>query len=164
MKNSVNVKMIGNWKGAVKTAALLNPVIKKSIVQGQRKYARRLVAIVKKHIISQDLGWKPASASKRGSLLMIDTRDYYTSIRYWQKNYELHVGVPTHLIHGRSGKPIWKIASWQEQGNKRVPKRPLWAPSIKEMGGNKEVANQVQQEITRNLRAISNGAWEIKST
>lgn len=164
MRSSVKVSMLGNWPKAVKTFATLSPVVKRSIAMGQRKYARKLVAIVKGHIIQQDLGWKAASPSKRGSMLMIDTRDYYQSIRYWQKNYELHVGVPEHLIHGRSGQKLWKVATWNERGTKKIPARPLWGPSIKELGGTKQVAIDVRDEIQKNLSILGLGVLEVKKT
>lgn len=160
MRSSVNVKLLGNWPGATKAYALMVPAIRRSVVNGQRRYARRLVAKVKGHIMSQDLPWPPASESKRGQILMIDTREYYSSIRYWQKNYELYVGVPKHFIHGRTGQPLWKVATWQEKGTKNIPARALWGPSIDELGGVTQVSQEVTQEMFKTMAILGTGIFK----
>lgn len=164
MRNAVNVKILGNWKGAVVAYNRMRPEIRKAIVNGQTRYARRLVKVVKGHIIKQDLPWEPASENKRGNMLMIDTSDYYTSIKYWQKNYELYVGVPKHFIHGKTGKPLWKVASWQEHGTKKIPARPLWGPSIEEVGGPTQCFVEVKDSMFSRMAALGVGIWEVSKT
>lgn len=164
MRNSVNVRLLGNWKGAVAAYATMRPEIKRAISLGQRRYARRLVSTVKRHIIAQDLPWAAASRSKRGSVLMIDSRTYYGSIKFWQKNYELYVGVPKHFISPRTGQPIWKIATWQEKGTKNIPARPLWGPSIEEVGGETQCFVEVKDEIFDKLAKLGIGIWQMFET
>lgn len=152
---------MGNWPGAVRAYSMMNPVIKSAIMNAQRRYARRLVSAVKKHIMAQDLPWAPASTGKRGSHLMIDTRDYYESISYWQKDYQLEVGVKKHFIHGKTGQPLWKVAQWQEKGTKNIPARPLWKPTIEELGGSNQCYVEVKTEMFAKLAALGTGVWGV---
>lgn len=156
-KDSLNIeiKKIGNWAGAELQYKNLDRTIKMSLMATERLIANKIKAKVRGHMRNQDLPWREASRSKKGPKLMIETGTYYNSIKVRQLNLAITVGVDKDVIHPRTHQPIWRIARWQENGTKgkhRIPKRPLWEPSIKEVGGSVGIAAALDAALLTALK------------
>jgi hypothetical protein len=153
----IEIKMIGDWRGAKRGLQELPFMVKSSALWGQRKAAERLVKIVKAHINNQDLGWAPRSAntSSNDPRTLVDNEDYYKNIKAWRKNELYYAGVPRDKYNGK-GVRISDYATIHEHGAKGLPARPLWAPSFQEVGGAKGIRAIIVDSIyakVRNLRA-----------
>lgn len=158
----LDVKPFGQWAAALGRASMLDASIKRSIRAGQEKVARKLIKIVKGHILSQDLPWAPLgerTIKKKGhDKIYIDTYSYLQAIKFWQSQHSVHIGIPRNVVHPRTKIPIAEIAIWLELGTKKIPKRPLWEPSIREMGGVQGMNDIVAETLERKL---AKQGWEI---
>lgn len=148
----IEIRKIGNWAGAEYQYKTLERTIKLSLIATERAIANKIRANVRGHMRNQDLPWKAASKSKRGPKLMIETGTYYNSIKVTQAKLMITVGVSKDVIHPRSKQPLWRIARWQENGKGRIPKRPLWAPSIAEAGGKAGIAATLDEALLLALK------------
>ena len=143
----------GNWEYVIASLTRTIPQeVMSSAVWGQRKAAEQLVKIVKNHIMRQDLPWTPKkNPSSSGSWrLYIDTGQYLSSVETWQKNGIRFVGIKPHKHH-KDGVPVSDIAVWMEYGTKHMPARPLWGPSLEDLGGEKGVKRIIEGVIRNKL-------------
>ena len=147
----MEIKPMGNWANTISTVTRISPDIKDAGIKGQMKVAREIVRRVKGHIRNQDLGWKPLSETTQAikSIYGLDSRTlyahggYYNAIEAWQKGSQFMVfaGVKKgKYSRSYGGKKraidIGQVAAVHEfSSGKRVPRRPLWNPTIREMGG-----------------------------
>ena len=161
----ITIKRFGNWAQARRATSTLDKSIKRAIRSAEEKIARRLIKIVKGHILSQDLPWVPLSPTTKNRKghdnVYLDSRFYINSIKFWQKNYVIHIGIPRGVMDADGEVELWKVATWMEKGlpNRGMPPRPLWGPSIKELGGGPQgMANLVKESINRKLRREG---WDI---
>lgn len=146
----------GDWPKAAFLIADLPRTIRRSILYGQEKAVRKLAKIVKNHIISQDLPSLTQNPKKRirngEERVLIDTATYLSSIGVWQKDYTFYVGVKPGLIEP-NGTEISKVAYLLETGTKNIPPRPVWGPSIEEMGGIQGINKIVYLVLAAKLRS-----------
>lgn len=160
-KNSVNFtegeipkikfELFGRWAETMKVLGRLSPEIKEASIKAQMKVGREIVKKVKAHLRNQDLGWAPLDTdyARRKSRLGLDTRTliswgtYYNAIEMWTSGNKhlmmigVRSGIYTRSPNGRKSKlEVAKIAAIHEFARgKKMPKRPLWNPTIAEMGG-----------------------------
>ena len=138
----VKFKLDGRWVGATRLISSLSPDIQLAYMTAQRQIAKRLLRIVKGHIRNQDL-WNgvPLSESTIGrkghDKVYIDTGKYQRSIKIITRGFRIYVGIPKSVTNER-GQSYGDIASMLEygfmaQGKYKVPPRPLWEPSRKEI-------------------------------
>jgi hypothetical protein len=164
----VEIKPIGKWEETIRTIQRLSPAIKAASMQAQLKVAREIVKKVKGHLRNQDLDWRPLDA---GTILAkerygLDTRiliahgAYYNAIEVWQKGSQHMVfagvkkGKMAFSYAGRRRKmDIGQLAAIHEfSSGKRVPRRPLWNPTIREMGGVKGIQKMYTNSLLYHLR------------
>lgn len=136
---TISFTPFGDWDRARIMVKAMPATIRRSMMYGQEKAVRKLAKIVKAHISSQDLSvfsqYPKKKISEHGSnRLLIDSATYWESINVWQSQYTFYVGVKAGLIEP-NGNEIAKVASWLETGTRNIPARPVWGPSIEEMGG-----------------------------
>lgn len=147
----MQIKPIGNWSKVIRTFQTLGPAIKRASIKAQLKVCNEILRKVKGHLRNQDLGWKKLSPgySARKHELGLDPRtliaygNYYHAIEVWQvgSRHMVFVGVKkgkyTSTISGKRSKlDIATIATVHEfSRGKRFPKRPLWNPTVQEIGG-----------------------------
>jgi hypothetical protein len=158
----IQIKMIGNWKGAKRGLEELPLLVKSSALWGQRKAAERLVRIAKAHINNQDLGWAPRSERTNSSdpRILVDNEDYYKSIKAWRKDNIYYAGVPRDKYNGK-GVRISDYATIHEHGSDKMPARPLWAPSFREIGGSKGVRQIIVDSIYNKVKILRSQGFEI---
>lgn len=160
------VKPFGNWAAARNRTSTLPQTIKRSIRAAEEKAAKKLIKIVKNHILNQDLGWvplKPSTVSRKGhDNVYIFSKVYFDSLKFWQKGYTVNIGVPRGVYYPSNlgGEEVWKVAMWMEYGipKRNLPPRPLWGPSIQEMGGKDGLQDIVKDALQRKLKREG---WDI---
>lgn len=147
----IKFELFGQWGRAMRIFAKLGPDVKQSSINAQTKVADEIVKRVKGHLRNQDLGWKrldpdyaarKAEAGVSGKTLMA-YKKYYESIKTWTSGSRSLVmigvkrGIYTRTLGGkRSRLEVATIAALHEfSTGKRLPRRPLWNPTIAEMGG-----------------------------
>lgn len=158
----VNFKFTGRWIGVENALNNLPRELQSASLWGQQKAAEKLVKIAKAHINDQDLGWPPIDkATNSGDpRILVDTEQYYSSIKAWRKNNIYNAGVPT-SVYNKRGVRISDIAMAHEHGLGRVPKRALWVPSIEEMGGSSGVADIVSTAIVNKLLKLRSLGFDV---
>lgn len=167
----VEVELLGDW---MRTRALINGLssaVKAGTRAGQRSAANKLLRVIKRNIRENggSIGWPPLSAryekSKlsrggRSNNLLVMTGLYYRSIHTWNRGNNYYVGVKKRLKHpGSKGRlTVAQIATVLEHGSEsqKIPARPLWRPSFKQLGGTKTIKGlilwHVREEIYRRYK------------
>lgn len=149
------VELVGNWAKVTNLFGKLSPKIKQASVKAQIKVCTEIARRVKAHLRNQDLNWKslnPYYASRKakaglGSKILMNYRTYYDNITVWQKGNQHLVlagvkrGVYTKTLSGkRSAMEVASIATVHEfASGKGAARRPLWNPTIQELGGSKGI-------------------------
>lgn len=141
---------VGDWERVIKEIQRLGPTIKAAGIKAQIRLCNLIMHRVKEHLHNQDLPWAPLSAShiKAKKIKGFSTdilsmsHAYYNAIGVFQKGHQhmVFVGVPRGIygvdIQGnKNPKEIALIAAIHEFSYKDVYKRPLWNPTIEELGG-----------------------------
>lgn len=158
----VSVRPFGNWAAARNRTSKLPQTIKRSIRAAEEKVAKRLIKIVREHIIKQDLNWVPLSdaaiKSKGHNKVYRFTGTYFNSLKFWQKGYSVEIGIPRGVYEPRNGVELWKVATWMELGTTKMPARPIWGPSIKELGGRGGMQDIVADTLREKL---AREGWDL---
>lgn len=177
----IEVKPFGQWKETLKMIGKLDPAIKLASVKAQLKVCNVIKTKVKSHIRLNDLGWtklstKYAARKERVGLdsrILIASGAYYWGIQVWHiptRNLVM-VGVKKGLKSTAFGKrsklDVAQIAAIHEFSNgKRLPRRPLWNPTIEEMGGKKGIQKMYINSLIHWLQQsgikLSNTTLRIK--
>lgn len=159
----INVSFNGNWAGVTLALRTLPLEVAAAAVWGQRKSAETLVKKVKGHINSQDLGWpqKSSQTLSNDPRILVDQGDYYAAIRAWKDGMTYYAGVKSSAINSR-GARIVDYANMNEYGGGRLPARPLWQPTIREMGGNSGFRNIVIMAIYAKVQRLRTLGMDVK--
>lgn len=170
LEGPLTVELYGPWKSEINKLTRAGYNIRQGALIGQRKAGTRLEKLVKSHLQNQDLGIKKLTEKylkrKTGaglnSGILVSTGAYLEAIDTWQENYTQYVGVRRGKLDrtayyksgGKRRIEIAEVATINELGNAlgRPPRRPLWATSLKELGGVKGIRDIVTQSIYTNLR------------
>ena len=154
----IRISMVGDWRGEMRKMRRLAPDIYVSAMWGQEKAAKKLVKIVKDHLMNQDLKWTPLSArtikrKKGNTRMLLDSETYYNNIKAFRKGYIYYAGVKRGVTqpNGIETARVAAIHEFRSLATKGSPRRPLWTPSIAEMGGAKGIRNIVAKAIARKL-------------
>jgi len=144
-------KLFGQWDETIRTLNKLSPTVKECSLIAQTKICNEICKKVKGHLKNQDLNWEPLTDKymKRkeeeglsGDILMA-WGNYYNNIQVWTvgNQHFVYVGVKrgiyTKDVRGkRSRIDVATIAMVHEfSSGIKLPRRPLWNPTIAEMGG-----------------------------
>lgn len=145
---------MGNWSGVMLKLANLDPMIKRAARSSQYVLGRDIISRVKGHLKNQDLGWKKLAKStikrKGHSIALLEYGTYYENIRLWQKDLLVNVGVPQG-VKEKNNTETALMAAFHEYGAKGVPKRPLWNPTFREMGGSEGIRVRLVRGIKNYL-------------
>lgn len=165
---------VGDWSGVIGFFNGMGIEVKKKTIQAQydicKEIKRRLIG----HILSQDLGWAPlAPRTQRKKKnhktdAYIDTELYMKSIKVWKDGNKAYVGIKKGVVYKRKGGNVTldRVARWMEYGTtgrSQQPARPLWAPTIDEVGGAEGIRDFVVDAIFRRLKWLA-GKKPIKIT
>jgi len=157
----IEFKMEGNWSVPGDALRNLPKTLKSAGREAQKKTAEKIVKIAKRHIDKQDLGWKPRSerTNSADSRVLVDTEAYYRSIKAWKQGDSYLAGVPLGATNSK-GVPIIIYALAHEYGYK-VPRRPLWGPTYKEIGGRKGVKDIIKLAVAKKLLSLKRKGFKI---
>lgn len=174
----LEIALFGDWDKAIRMLNGLGPKIKKSSIAAQLKVCKEIQRRVKAHIRAQDLGWAPLSETygrrKReaglGSKTLFAYGTYYNAIDVWQKGNQHFVyvgvkkGIYTRDLRGRRTKmDVATIAALHELGSgKKLPRRPLWNPTIKEIGGTRGIKSMYLKSLKYWLRIYGVKTVDLK--
>lgn len=158
-KDSVTYSKIGPWEAAGEFVRSLPQHLRRSAMTAQEKAARRYLRIIKTHLELQDLPWAPHSSkySNRTGKILVDSGHMKKAIRYWQYKYVVYIGIKRGIKHRENGQELADIASFHEYGTSKMPARPLFAPSLEEMGGASGVANIIVKKMEEVLTFKASG-------
>lgn len=106
---------------------------------GLKQMALKMEGTAKKHMGRQDLGWialKPSTLAQKARLglsehTLIATSTYFQSITGYVKGGKALAGVKRQ-VKSNEGQLLANIAKIHEYGGGKIPKRPLWLPTITE--------------------------------
>lgn len=160
------VKKIGNWDGAIDFFKQMGYRVKTVSLQSQQEICKDLRDRVIKHILAQDMGWEPLAKSTQRiknqnhkTDVYLDTELYIHNIITWRVGNTFLTGIKKGIAYNRKGSfaNVDRIAALNEFGSAgdRVPVRPLWEPTIMELGGPKGIQNYVANKIYLKLKAQS---------
>lgn len=163
--NSVTIKKVGDWKGATKFLSSMGYEVKAKTLQAQYEICKKLKGIVVKHILDQDLNWEPLAPTtiknknKNKNQILIDTEVYINNIKVWKEAGVAKAGVKKGVMYRRANGAIAldRVAALLETGTTKMPARPLWEPSINELGGKEGIRQFVVDAIYRRLKWLSRG-------
>lgn len=158
----LDIQFDGNWLGVDVAFKSLPEAVRSSATWGQRKAAELLVKKVKNHINRQDLGWAPRSVKTHSGdpRTLVDEEAYYSAIRAWKTGNSYNAGVSANAYSAR-GISIAYYALLQELGTGDIPRRPLWEPSFREIGGNKGIKKIVVTSIYDKIKKLRAAGLEI---
>ena len=147
----IEFKLFGQWDETIRVLNKLSPTIKECSLIAQMKICKDICKRVKAHLKNQDLNWQPLSQAYKkkkseaglDSGILIAYAQYYNNIEAWQKGNQHYAfvgvkkGIYTKNLRGkRSRLDVATIAAVHEfSTGRKMPKRPLWNPTIAEMGG-----------------------------
>ena len=154
------ITKIGNWVAAETKLAAIGGLVMSSAVYGQRNAAEKLVAIVRGHIDHQDLGWPAVLQDSGDPRILVDSELYRNSIKAWKSGTVYYAGVPTSVKYPK-GNRVSDVAIMHEFGTNRMVERPLWGPSIKELGGSKGVRKIVAGAIASKIVKLRAAGFSV---
>ena len=131
----------GDWRKVQVLIGKLSKTFKEAQIEALTKVGLFAESRAKKHISSQDLGWKPLKPETKrnkqrdgySTSILVHTSAYFQSITSWRKGDTVYVGVKK-VARGKEGENIANIAKIHEYGapKNNIPARPLWRPVLKE--------------------------------
>ena len=166
----IKFELFGEWEKTMSIMKRLGPTVKVASVIAQMKVGKTIAVKVRNHIRNQDLGWtalsekyaiKKSNAGLQSGTLMA-YNNYINAIKVWQSGNKHLVmvgvkrGIYTREANGKRSKiEIAEIAGIHEFSNgNRVPRRPLWNPTITELGGAKGLQKMYINTLAWHLREM----------
>lgn len=164
----VEISLFGDWDKTIRIIQKLGPSIKQASIKAQLKVCKEIQKVVKAHLRNQDLGWKQLSPEYEAKKeqkgldhrILMAWGTYYDSIEVWRKGNQHMVfvgvkkGIYTRDLQGRKSRlDVATIAAIHEfSSGKKIPRRALWNPSIREIGGIKGIQKMYLGSLTYWLR------------
>lgn len=158
----IEITLFGDWQRIQTALSNLPRTVMSSAAWGQRNAAEKLVRIVKDHINHQDLGW-PARVDTTNSndpRILVDYGDYYGAIKAYSDKGIYYAGVKRDAFN-RAGTRISDYAVVHEYGWGSIPRRALWGPSFKEMGGDRGIKETVMKAIHAKIKKLRAEGFDI---
>lgn len=175
----MKIELFGQWDETLSLFHKLGPLVKEASLKAQMKVCTNIVKIVKQHLFNQDLGWialSPKYEQRKEDAGLEDATlwaygKYYESIEAWTSGSRQFAfagvkrGIYTQEINGQKSKiDIATIAAIHEfSTGRKIPRRPLWNPSIEKMGNTKGIKQMYVNSLVWWLRK-SNVPVETYST
>lgn len=166
-KVRLQFKPFGKWDESIKLIQKLKPSIKKASQEAQIRVCREIIKNVKAHLRNQDLPWRKLgenyvkSKKQHGwdTRILMATHAYYNSIEIITKGSQhlVFVGVRRGIYTTRrDGKrnplEVAQIAVIHEFSANAKRRRPLWNPTIRQMGGGKGLKILYEQHFYKQLK------------
>lgn len=165
-----------NWAEANRVVGSLGKQIKAASIEAQKKLCKEILNRVIGHLIKQDLGWRKLTPKykSRKSMKGWDTRillashAYFSNIEMWHRKngWNVYVGVKPGIygktLEGKKSKlDIATIATIHEFSTNRKRRRPLWNPTIREMGSSRGFKQKYIKYLHTELRKSGLGRYIV---
>lgn len=165
--HQLSFKFLGDWTGTVEKLRKLDPVLKVATVKAQENMALIIMNKVLGHLQKQDLPWKKlnkrykANKQKDGwdHRILLATHSYFENIGFWKRQNGWHVFIGVKPgVYGKSmtgKKPeldIATIAYIHEFSQNEKRRRPLWNPTIRELGNTPGIKKLYLTELHKQLK------------
>lgn len=164
----MKMELFGQWDESIRLFQKLGPAVKVASLLAQMKVCNQVAKVVKSHLRNQDLGWtalseqyadKKEQAGLSGDTLMA-YKVYYENIEAWTEGTRsfafagVRRGIYTQELNGqRSKMDIATIAAVHEfSTGSKIPRRPLWNPSIEELGNSRGLKQMYINSLVWYLR------------
>lgn len=164
----IHFKPIGQWEQTVRTMQKMRYTIKAASLNAQIRLCKEIAKRVKGHLRNQDLPWRhltpnylrKKTAKGWDERMLIGSQTYYDSIKVITKGNQhlAYVGVPKGIYgpklsgKGRNKLEVAQIAAIHEFSQNAKRRRPLWNPTIREMGGAKGIKQIYTDFLFKELR------------
>lgn len=164
----ISFKLFGQWDEAMTLLKNIGPKVKASSIKAQLKIGKDIVTKVRAHIRNQDLGWpeldpKYAMRKMKAGLsdeMLMAYNTYHDNISIWTSGNNklisigVRKGIYTRELNGRRSKlDVATIAAIHEfSSGRRSKRRPLWNPTIMEMGGAKGIKTMFLNSLVYHLK------------
>lgn len=152
---NIEITKNGNWQLLQQGLDQLPIAIQQGYNVGSKKYADRVLKIIRRAIISgspppgSGVTWKP---TVRGNKPYYIEGDFYRAIGIYNYKKRTLIGMPIARNHP-GGLTLNQLAILLEFGNYRIPDRPLWKPAHDSAGGVKKMKSVLMLEIRRAIYA-----------
>ena len=144
----MEIELFGDWDEAIETFQNLKPKIKIASIKAQWKVCKEVEKKIKQHLINQDLNWKGLNVkykARKSSLgldgdILYAYGNYSRAIHTWENpgSSFVYVGVKkgifTKTLSGKQSRIDISSIAYIHEFSKKIA-RPLWNPTIEEMGG-----------------------------
>lgn len=159
---SIQIKLVGNWAHLDKIADHLQQAVMDGYNKATSEFARKLLYIVQRSMATgtpppgSGVTWQPLAPStlKRYGQHNIYylTGLYARSIGIYQYKSRTLIGLPINMKKSSQGHlTLNQLAKILEFGSEHIPARPLWAPSLKTLGGRSALRKTILLYIRREL-------------
>lgn len=134
--------------------------------KGTEQFGKKLLKLIKYSIKNgippKGVSWQPHSPNTKKTLgehpLFVWTGQYLRSVGVYKTKRRVFVGLPPYVKKlrksGRSKLSLNRVATLLEYGNIKgtLPPRPLWGPSYRAAGGNKELIKEIRRALQKEVR------------
>lgn len=163
----INFKPFGRWDQTMRVIHNLKPAIKAASLAAQMSVCREISRRVKGHLKNQDLSWRPlsprylAQKEKKGydERILLASGSYYHAIEVFTKGNQkiafvgVKRGVYGKTLKGKKSRmQIADIAAIHEFSYNAKRRRPLWNPTIRELGGAKGIKKLYEHYFYNQLK------------
>lgn len=161
----LQVKLNGEWQKVESLVSNLGPSMQRGYDKAVSKFSCNLLAIVKKSLtlgippVGGGVTWKPLAPStikRYGQHPIYNLTGLYSrSVGLFRYKSRVLIGLPIGTRHSSQKKLIMnQLAIMLEFGSHdgRIPPRPVWAPSLKAVGGKNNLKQLILTEIRKELQ------------
>ena len=161
-----DIKIEGKWKEATLLIDNIENIIIKSYNVSVKSFSREIVNMVKHCIINgippKGVHWAkhaPLTIKRYGKHPLLNLSGKYARvIGVYKYNKRVYIGVPLNLkLGGRKKLTMGALARILEFGTKdgKIPGRPLWAPTLKAVGGKRKLSDLIKTNIRKEIISIT---------
>lgn len=161
----LQVKLNGEWQKVESLVSNLGPSMQSGYDKAVSKFSLNLLAIVKKSLtlgippVGGGVTWQPLAPStieRYGQHPIYNLTGLYSrSVGLFRYKSRVLIGLPIGAIRSSQKKlTMNQLAIMLEFGSNddRIPPRPVWAPSLKAVGGKNKLKQLILTEIRKELR------------
>ena len=161
----LQVKVNGEWQRVESLVSNLGPSIQRGYDKAVNKFSRNLLAIVKKSLtlgippVGGGVIWQPLAPStveRWGQHPIYNLTGLYSrSVGLYVYKSRILIGLPIGIRRSSQKKlTLNQLARILEFGSHdgRIPPRPVWAPSLKAVGGKSKLKQLILTEIRKEFQ------------
>jgi hypothetical protein len=157
----------GDWEGNIRTFEKLSQNFKVALVSAQRREAFAIKKRLLDHVNAQDLGWperQPKTISG-DSRILVDTGQLISAIQVHTlgSGMTVLVGILKGISHNKSRADLVDIMSYHEYGTINMVERPLFTPTLAEIGGPEGIKLRLVAALSAYFYKVTRGSdWKLE--